>query len=115
MRWAHGFGRFARAMRLPIKQAGTRLARGRKDSITEIIRGGLTTIGHAALAVGKIVVKEALRRTNSDLATPRDWACAAGRVGREAEVGGSSYRVRTLNRGQCQKRYVPWDVLAIRF
>ncbi|MET4216947.1 hypothetical protein ABIB00_002144 [Bradyrhizobium sp. LB14.3] len=62
MRRAHGLGCFGRAMHLPTKQAGTRLARARKDSITGTMRNRLTTFGHAALALGMIVVKEALTR-----------------------------------------------------
>lgn len=67
MRRAHALGRFCGAMRLPPKQAGTQLARARKDSITGTMRTRLTTMGHVASGLGNIMVRKSLTPTNSDL------------------------------------------------
>lgn len=57
------------------------------------MRNRLTTFGHVAFTLGKIMVKEALTRTNSDLALCGLGPAVARRERRDAEVGGSSYRV----------------------
>lgn len=67
MRRAHGWGGSARAMHLLSKQAGTRLARGAKDSITGTMRTRLTKMGHVASGLGNIMVRKSLTPTNSDL------------------------------------------------
>lgn len=106
MRWTHGSGGFGRAMHLPVKQAGTRLARARKDSITGVTRRRLTTFGHVASAMGKIMVKEVLTRTNSDLASSRHPAGAAAR----SEGSGSGWIEQpggTQLSGLSGKRYGP--------
>ena len=100
-------------MHLPSKQAGTRLARPRKDSITGAMRNRLTTIGPVALGLGKIMVKEALTRTNSDLA-PR-----AGRGGqppgriRNGGRGWIELPGGTHLKGLSGNRYGPSDTIAI--